>query len=329
MLLQAALLVAIEPPNLHSAIMLDAKFYTEGNSNSGSYDSSNRFQVRKAAVELEGDLDEKIEYSVEFGVSTCTGTGINLKLMDASIMYRLNENFGLGFKQGHVLRGFASSTECTDRLTMEKPLFLPTFATCHPTGIVAEYYHEFGASSSLITEIALMNGANGTLDGEHDYNLGAIYHTPLDGLAFAGSYNLTAANYYDPLTAMSYSEDGYRSLLGINYDNYNISATAEYMMGKGFSNDKTEMIAAYAQAAYAIPINLGQVRYIQPLVLFEYWDKDSATDADSEYSYLNAGLNISIGDHSKLKFNYKMPQQKAAGTPEQESSLIARLQMSF
>lgn len=328
-LLQAVLLAALEPPNVHSTIMLDAKFYGEGNSNSGIYDTANRFQVRKAAMELEGNLDQKIEYSLEFGVSTCTGSGVGFKLMDASIMYRLNENFGLGVKQGHVLRGFAASTECRDRLTMEKPVFLPTFATCHPTGFVAEYYQELGASSSLEAELALMNGVNGTLDGEYDYNLGAIFHTPLDGLAVSGSYNLTAANYYDPVTAMPYSKDGYRSLLGISYENYNISTTAEYLMGKGFNSDKTEMLAAYAQAAYAIPVNLGPVKYIQPLALFEYWDKDSGEDSSSEYSYLSAGLNVSLGDRTKLKFSYRMPQEKADSAPEQESSFVARLQMGF
>lgn len=325
-ILQFALSADFEPPKVHSTIMLDAKFFSGGDSNNGNnYDTSNRYQVRKAALEFEGDW-QQLEYGIEFGVSTCTGSSVQLKLMEAELMYRWNKKLKLGIKQGHVLRGFVGSVECRDRLTMEKPNFFKTFATCHPMGFVAEYYLELGDITALETELALMNGTNSTLDGEHDYNLAAKFYTPLDGLALCAGYNFTAQNYYDDNYNL-YSDEGYRTFFGTNYENYNISATAECFIGKGFSDAETEMLAYYLQAGYAIPLNIPQIKYIQPVFMYEFWDKDSEENTKSEYTYLNTGLNISLNEYTKLKLNYQIPQDEPENSVEQESSFVIRLQI--
>jgi hypothetical protein len=230
--------------------------------------------------------------------------------------------------QGHVMRGFAGMTECGDRLSMEKPIFWKSFTTCHPFGFVAEYYQELGERVALETEIALMNGANGTLDGEHDYNFGAVLYTPLDGFAITGVYNHTAANYYDTATYKKYSKNGYRSIFGAKYENYNFNITGEYVMGKGFLSDKTEMKAYYLQAGYAIPMNFERIQYIQPVMLYEFWDKDSGESTKSTFTYLNAGLNISLNANVKLKMSYRIPQNEPDNS-EQEKNFTVRMQMGF
>lgn len=317
-----------ELPNIHSSIVLDAKFYSGGNSNTGSYDTSNRIQIRKAALEFTGTLDKKIDYALEFGLSTCSGSGLQLKLMDASIFYNLNENIKAGLLQGHILRGFVGKTECSERITLEKPAFFKTFAVCHPTGFVINTNFDLGETAGLETELALMNGVNGTFDGEHDYNLGLIFYTPLSGLAISADYNHTEKGFYDENYQL-YSETGYRSIFGMKYDNYNLQATGEYLMGKGFTYDDQEMTAYYLQAGYAFPIQCNFLNYIQPYAMYEFWDKNSAEDDESEYTYINAGLNLGLTESTRLRFNYMKPQDKPDSAAEEAEIFVVRLQTDF
>ncbi|MDY6915243.1 MAG: hypothetical protein SVM86_02865 [Candidatus Cloacimonadota bacterium] len=106
-----------------------------------------------------------------------------------------------------------------------------------------------------VRKAALMNGINGTLDGEHDYNLGVMYYTPWEGLTLTADYNHTARNYYND-NFEQYSENGYRGLAGIQYVNNNVLATGEIVKGKGFAEDDQEMLAYYLQTGYSISILL-------------------------------------------------------------------------
>jgi len=114
LLIFAAFLNAeINMPSIHGTVMLDAHFYESKSADETNYDNSNRFQIRKAALGFEGFLDNNIEYNLELGISTCVGNGDQIKIMEAGINYHFNENLRLGIQQGHVLRGFASDTECS------------------------------------------------------------------------------------------------------------------------------------------------------------------------------------------------------------------------
>lgn len=325
LLLPVSLVGAFELPTVHSTIMLDAYLYNEADANTGTYDTSNRVQVRKAALVFTGMLDKKIDYSLEIGVSTCQGSGTTLKLLDAVILYHFNDNISAGLQQGHIIRGFAGATECSQRLTLEKPIFFKTFATCHPTGFVLNSYFDIGDISALEAELALMNGPNSTLDGEHDYNLGVIFYTPIPGISISADYNLMEKTYYDALYNL-YSKEGYRAIGGIKYDNYNISFTGEYFMGKGFTTDDQEMKAYYLEAGYAIPLTCSFMKYLQPYVMYEYWDKNSADDAESEYTYFNGGLTFRLTESTRIKLNYKKPLEIPESASDVPTCLTLRLQ---
>jgi hypothetical protein len=328
MLIHPTLEAAIQPPVVHPSIMLDAKFYGGDAANNGDYNTTNRYQVRKAALAFEGSLDENISYDIEFGTSTCSGSGVQFKLMDAGIFYHVNPNLKVGLQQGHILRGFAATTECTARMTMEKARFFTAFAACHPTGLVINNYLPLGDIAGLEAELALMNGTNSTLDGEHDYNLGTILHSPLEGLALTAVYNHTAQHYFDA-NYNEVSKDGYRAIGGIQYENYGIKATAEYYIGKGFSSHDQKMNAAYLEAGYAFPVAMQSLTAIQPYVLYEYWDKSADTDADSEFDFFSAGVNFSLSAATKIKMQYSLPTTTPDGLTEEPSSFVARLQIAY
>ncbi len=328
LLVQAMFLTAIEKPKMHSSIMLDAKFYSGSDSNSGLYDTTNRYQIRKAALEFEGKITEFIEYGVEFGVSTCSGGGIDLKLMEAALDYDLSNGLTIGLRQGHVLRGFAGATECSDRLTLEKPQFFKTFATCHPTGVVLGYDRELPIDSAIELEAGLMNGPNGTLDGEHDFNFGTIITSPVEGLSLSLNYNHTANNYYRN-DGSQFSDDGYRAIAGLEYDCYNIQATGEYYFGKGFTFNNQEMKAAYLQTGYSFKTGMKRLGSITPYIQYEYWDKDSDSEENSEYSYLSGGLLFSLDSYTKLRFDYFAETDKPSSAIETPDSFNVRLQLVF
>ena len=328
LLVQAIVLTAIEKPKMHSSIMLDAKFYSGSDSNSGLYDTTNRYQIRKAALEFEGKITDYLEYGIEFGVSTCSGGGVDLKLMEAALDYEIGNGFKAGLRQGHVFRGFAGSTECSDRLTLEKPIFYKTFATCHPTGFVLSYDSELPENSAIEIEAGLMNGPNGTLDGEHDYNFGTIISSPVEGLSLTMNYNHTANNYYNN-DGTQFSDDGYRAIAGLKYDCYNFLATGEYYTGKGFSLSDQEMNAAYFQAGYVIQTDMERLNAVTPYFQYEYWDKNSDSDEESEYSYISGGLLFNLDSHTKLRFDYCTETDKPESATQIPDSFNIRLQLVF
>ena len=198
----------IEPPQTYIAIMLDAKFYHGDRANDGNYDYSDRFQVRKAEISFEGEL-ERFEYAAALGMCTCSGNAAMVDIQEAEIMYNLHDSIKFGVRKGHVLRGFTSATECQGLLASEKPNHSMTFGTCHPMGVAVETYHELPSNMALETEVGLFNGGNSTLDDELDLNVAALFQTPLPGLSALAVYNLTNRKYFDA-SFNQYSENGYR-----------------------------------------------------------------------------------------------------------------------
>ncbi len=319
----------ISSPQVHAGLMLDFNNYSGDQANTGLYDTSNRFQVRKAAFEVSGSIAERISYAIEAGVSTCVGTSTNLKLMDAEIEYHLNENITLGVKQGHVLRGFSGVTECSVRIPMERPVFYTSMTTCHPTGFVANFQYQLPYSSDIEFEAAFMNGAGkNTLDGEKDFNFATIINSPLPGLALTGVYNIVSKEYY--LDNEMTSKDGHRFIGGLKYDFKNFNITGEYYQGKGFDIHTREYDAYYLLTSYLLPINFTQrINYIQPFVRYTFWDKAAESSVEMEYDYLDAGLIISLDAYTKLKFNYSKNTSHPDGLNEEPTSFKARLQLNI
>jgi hypothetical protein len=316
----------VELPTTHVSLMMDGNFFSGARGNDGTYDHSNRYQIRKATLNLAGTLSDRVEYNAEYGVSTCSGSGSGMQLIEAEVMYEAIENLRVGIIQGHVLRGFYARTECVNRLTAEKPNFAKTFGNCHPLGAVANYFLELPDGMSLETEIALMNGTNGTIDGERDDNFGVLFQTPLPGFSLVGMYNHTARNYYDE-SYEQFSDDGYRAGGGFEYLRQGIWITSEYQLGKGFERNEQKMEAWYAQTGYEISTGWKPIVAIQPYACFENWDKD--TDLDQLYQYTEAGISLKLSGHSLVRIACKMNTNKPAGVNREPSLTLVRLQTTL
>ncbi|HHZ15588.1 MAG TPA: hypothetical protein GX398_05725 [Candidatus Cloacimonetes bacterium] len=315
----------IEPPQTHIAIMLDAKFYHGDRANDGNYDYSDRFQVRKAEISFEGEL-ERFEYAAALGMCTCSGNAAMVDIQEAEIMYNLHDSIKFGVRKGHVLRGFTSATECQGLLASEKPNHSMTFGTCHPMGVAVETYHELPSNMALETEVGLFNGGNSTLDDELDLNVAALFQTPLPGLSALAVYNLTNRKYFDA-SFNQYSENGYRWAAGLEYVANSLWVTSEFLRGKGFERDDQEMQVWYAQVGYDISTGLKCLPGIQPYVYYENWDKDVGNDA--KYQFLEAGMNFKTSANSMLRLAYKSMIEKAPGGVAEPDQILARIQVSL
>ncbi len=325
--LMSALVADFRTPNIHSAIMLDTMFFSGDNSNDGTYGNSNRFQIRKAVFSVEGLVGDRMNYALELGLSTCYGAGNQLKLMEAELNYELIEDLYIGIQQGHILFGFAGTTECSARLSLEKPAFSPTFGTCHPLGFIIDKYMDLGSNMDLEAELAIVNGPGGTLDGEHEYNLGMIFSTPVRGLSLSGVYNHTNRIYHDE-NYENYSDSGYRVVSGFELINKGIWLTGEYYFGKGFTRADQKMEAWYLQAGYEIKTPLSRLRVIQPYFKYEFWNKDEGTSSKEEQVLIEAGLNFKLSPYTMIRSAYRQIAVESS-FPSKPSALIVRLQTNF
>ncbi len=378
--LSSFLCAEFELPEFHTGIVIQAEtYFGEDDFVTDSLPSphnvtrysvpQDKFTMRSAVIEAEGEFQDKILYNVEIGMATCeAGNGLNIMLMDAGIYYKLNEQIKFGLMKGHVMRGFEMHDECVGVLTAEKAFSLNTFKNqCHPTGFVLETDHAFRKNMGLKTQLGILNGPTETsYTDEYDRNLGIIFHTPLKGISIGGFYNLVRQD-FGKMNDESY-EDGYRYGFGTNIDFQNIFFRAEYFSGKGFTesivrdsiliNPATEfyesslpedniMNAYYLETAYKIQSDLFGLRYFQPYLKYQSWNKlanidqfywdDPKTQQQEEIkvkdfvsSFFTLGLTIGLDEeHTKLKFDYEFPVLVSDIESEEAGRLIVRLQTEF
>jgi hypothetical protein len=317
----------IEKLDYHSTIMLDAKFFSGDNANDDSYANSNRFQIRKASFGLEGEINQEIEYALEFGVSTCTGSSANVQISEAVLMYKLFKNTKIGFQQGHILSSFANKTECPARLTLDKPDFIKTFGDCHPFGFVVNNYTALG-DFALESELSFSNGTNTTINGEKQYNVALMLETPLNGLSLITAYNGVKKGYYNNL-AETVIHDGYRVSGGMNYEQQNIWLTAEYFTGKAFVSKDQKMNAWYAQAGYDIPVNQGKIKSLQPYIQYQQWDQNSDSSLSANKDLMEAGINLKMSEYTKIRLGYILITEDPENSAKSPDSFVVRLQTGF
>ena len=331
----------VPAPEVHASVALQTEFYGDGAPLLTSFGPGvDRYAVRHVAFEILGRVGARVEYNLEAGVASCMGGG-DIKLMEAGVYYRLSPVLRLGVMQGHVFRGFELHQECVQVLTAEKPVWAQTFAPCHPMGVVCDFAVDLEGHTAIEGQLAYLNGADSTLDDEHDANMGLVFRTPVDGLSVAGYYNHVELG-------LGYSDEwellhgtGYRVGAGVDYQAHNVLLRAEYYGGRGFEkgvgvgSDETsvepedhEMVAYYLEGAYTIATGFDPLPSVQPYVRYQAWDRASNGPEDLEYTYITAGVTIGLGHGDcSLKIDYEAPISTPEDAAEEEASrFVVRLQ---
>lgn len=342
----------LTPPEFHADVSLQSIYYFDEDDRIPYLSSSSdKIEVRHAAIEAIGKLGEYLEYNTEIGLATCPGSSSSgtLTLMDAGIFFKPYSYLKIGFSKGHIMRGFELYEECIDVLTAEKPRFKTIFP-CHPIGALIEADYAFENNIGIHAQLTFNTGNGSTMEGEHDINLGVQISTPLKGFSVGGFYN----NYqwkvseYDSdigdFVATSY--DGNRIGFGIDYDERGINLRGEYLLINGYTDSDpirtytngtdtldtwdVESRAFFIEGGYRFDLKSEMIPYILPYAMYQSWDKASNADGDNKLTYLTAGIAIGVGsEEAELKIDYEMPLRSPDDTYDEAKKLIVRLTGGF
>ena len=322
-------------PEIHTTVAVQSEsYFGEEDTILGYQIPDNRFTLRYVTIELEGRLGKYVEYNLEIGTASCVGPGIDVNIMEAGIFLKPFSFLKAGLMQGHVMRGFELYQECMDIITAEKPRFSKTFAPCHPTGAVMELDCNLTKTMGISAQLAYLNGLQkGTISEEHDMNIGLIFHTPIMGFSIGGFYTDMQQDFeYDDTLDMA-SRKG----IGVDYNAFNIHLRGEYYLGKGFyssypdvNSEDMEMKAFFVEGAYQWKTGIKAIYYIQPYAMYQSWDKAYNVQGDQKYTYLTAGVTLSIGSpNTKLRVDYEIPIDFPEDTYEEADRLIIRIQSNI
>jgi hypothetical protein len=335
-------------PNLSASIVLDAINVEDDKALSQTtfFPGTDRFAVREASLELTGSYAERIDYVIKGGTATCQGNE-QFQLLEAGVMIRVGSAARVGFEKSHVLRGFANWEECVDQLTAEKPNFAAVLAPCHPMGFKADWHGEWRGWRGF-AQIALLNGAGGSLEGEHDHNLGLHLDPPVPGLTVSAHVNdvefLTGEWGMDGAPR---SADGSRWGLGLRWTWSWLELQGEYLGAEGFpmqvigpasadADDRERdahfadhrMTCAYLQGGVHVNTGWSSIPRITPYARYQYWDhdRDAPTDEVAEYLTLGARADLA-GDLASIRIDYERPLDTAESLAEEAARLIVRFQI--
>ena len=320
---------------IHATVVMQSEFYFgEDDTTLGYQIPDNRFTVRYATIELEGELDKYVEYNLEIGTASCVGPGIGVNIMEAGVYLKPVSFLKAGLIQGHIMRGFELYQECMDIVTAEKPRFAKTFVPCHPTGAVIALDCNFTETMGISAQLAYLNGPQKvTISKEHDMNLGLIFSTPIPGLSVGGFYTDIQQDFeYDDTL-----DTALRKGFGFDYNAFNTHLRGEYYLGKGFysnypevNSENLEMRAFFVEGAYKWKTGVKVIYYIQPYVMYQSWDKAYNVEDGQKYTYLTAGLTLGIGSpNTKLRIDYVTPIDFPEDSYEEASRIILRLQVGY
>ena len=290
--------------------------------------------VRKAAISINGTHGKYIFFEVELGSERCpSSSSDNVRVLEAKILFKPIENAYMGFSRGHILRGYHFSHDCTDLLTAEKVRWSSATAACHPTGVVAGYHMDFSKQSGLDFELSYNNGMNSnTVEDEFDFNIGVNYQSPIKGLSLMGFYTKMDTDFDLDQTM----DNGKRIGLGARFDDGKFTLGSEYYFIDGAASpfdEKTsselQMRAFYIETAYRFTFDK-IISYVQPYVRYQSWDRGYNVSWDSNYEYMDFGMNVGIGGYDA---SFRAEYQTRIGEPDysidEEDKLILRLQINL
>jgi hypothetical protein len=347
--------------SFHLEMALQAESYSNGDSTyfiAKARRAESGFTIREGKILVEGIYEQYLEYNLEVGSASCLSGGFIVM----------------------VLRGFEMNQECVQLLTAEKPLFAMKYSPCHPLGAKVEFERDFGEHSGLLAQLVVAEGTGGTLDDEHDINIGVHYRTPFPGFTLASSYTfwkwnapfvrkdsiLAPGGARDDYTIVWIEDkavyDGYRAIVGFDYDASNLQLRGEAFIGKAYKDlldipyyaeiwadssnatkiakapfEELEMNAFLVQAGYTLPLNNGRFSYLQPYIQYQWWDQAANLDGDYQSAFLTIGFNVGIGPgDARFRIDYQTCLSFAGdgglpgyGEDQHADRLLARLQVGI
>lgn len=280
----------------------------------------NEFRVRRARIDVKGNVDERIGYRVTGsfdGPAPASGTA-SVKLWDGYIVYKINPliNITYGqFKYPFTLEGLEGTP---DRMPVLRAESVNEIAG--KLGTQGGSFRDIGAKidgqikdfAGLSYSLALINGA-GINKGDNNNRkdiVGRVTISPVKRLSLGlSAYTGRGEDASDPAkvkesayaTDVEYKIDSGLSLRGeyitAKWENWGYDTVSKKWKTKSGVNQ--EPVGWYLQAAYKIP----PMPDIELLAIYEDYDEDNNT-ANSHLKTTTAGITYYLKGKNRITVNY-------------------------
>lgn len=290
------------PVNIHGTIRSKYEYQTE--------EGEGRFEVRNARISVDGSLSKVISYKAE--IDLCDEGKI--KMLDAYT--RLKPVRGLQFTIGQMRVPFTIDAHRSphQQYFANRSFIAKQVGNVRDVGAALGY--TFNVGFPIILEAGLFNGSG--LTNQKDFWTKSVNFSAKAQLLFPRGFNLTLSTQKikpDNVDIMMYDA-------GMSWHAKGFHVEAEYLYKHYADNAFKAVSAVDAFASYDIPTGKGLVRYVTPLVRYDYMSDhsdgmrylDGATDKagkltinDYQRSRLTGGVTLSLKKPfvSDIRLNYE------------------------
>ena len=300
------------PVNIHGTIRSKYEYQTSEN--------EGRFEVRNARISVDGNLSPIISYKAE--IDLCDEGKI--KMLDAYT--RLKPMQGLQFTIGQMRVPFTIDAHRSphQQYFANRSFIAKQVGNVRDVGAALGY--SFNAGFPIILEAGLFNGSG--LTNQKDFWTKSINFSAKAQMLLPGGFNLTLSTQKikpDHVNVMMYDAGAYWHAKGWHVE-------AEYLY-KHYAHDAFKAVHAFDSfISYDIPSGKGLIRYVTPLLRYDYMsdhsdgtrylngkaDKSGTLIVnDSQRSRLTGGVTLSLKKPfvSDIRFNYEKYFYKDSGIP--------------
>ena len=300
------------PVNIHGTIRSKYEYQTS--------EGEGRFEVRNARISVDGSLSPVISYKAE--IDLCDEGKI--KMLDAYT--RLKPVRGLQFTIGQMRVPFTIDAHRSphQQYFANRSFIAKQVGNVRDVGAALGY--SFNAGFPIVLEAGMFNGSG--LTNQKDFWTKSVNFSAKAQMFLPGGFNLTLSTQKikpDHVNVMMYDAGAYWHAKGWHVE-------AEYLY-KHYAHDAFKPVHAFDSfVSYDIPSGKGLVRYVTPLLRYDYMSDHSDGTRylngkadkggtlivnDSQRSRLTGGVTLSLKKPfvSDIRFNYEKYFYKNGGLP--------------
>ena len=298
--------------NIHGTIRSKYEYQTE--------EGEGRFEVRNARISVDGQISPIIIYKAE--IDLCDEGSI--KMLDAYT--RLKPVSGLQFTIGQMRVPFTIDAHRSphQQYFANRSFIAKQVGNVRDVGAALGYTANVGFP--IILEAGLFNGSG--LTNQKDYWTNSVNFSAKAQMFFPKGFNLTLSTQKikpDNVAVMMYDAGAYWQSHGLHIE-------AEYLY-KHYADNAFKAVHAFDSfVSYDIPTRKGIVKYVTPLVRYDYMSDhsdgkrylDGKADKagqlivnDSQRSRLTGGVTLSMKKPfvSDIRLNYEKYFYRKGGIP--------------
>lgn len=262
------------PVNIHGTIRSKYEYQTE--------EGEGRFEVRNARISVDGQLSPIIIYKAE--IDLCDEGKI--KMLDAYT--RLKPLTGLQFTIGQMRVPFTIDAHRSphQQYFANRSFIAKQVGNVRDVGAAIGY--NINAGFPIIFEAGLFNGSG--LTNQKDFWTNSVNFSAKAQMFLPHGMNITLSTQKikpDGIGIMMYDAGAYWQRNGLHIE-------AEYLY-KHYANNAFRAVHAFNSfASYDIPVRRGIIRYVTPLVRYDYM-------SDHSDGTRNADGKLTINDHQRSR----------------------------